>query len=248
MARLDTETGAMVHFSPDSQFVTVEATGAPQASRVCLYDATTGQQIDKLPGARHPQFTGDERTLITLHSSNLVTSRDVPSCRLIHTCQIANGLSVGNLRISPDGRVLAGDVWDPKPGFSVRWARWPWLAQLLAEWERRRSDRTALRLWDAATGDELASLPAGQWQAFSPDGKLFAAQEQNESTIRVWDVPPRRSWGLFAIWSLTLIMAMLRSPNGGRGGGIDQVCDNGGNPNEKTEIPSLAGMRSASRT
>jgi WD40 repeat protein len=207
IARLDAAIGAAVHFSSDNQFLAVDTFGQQQW-RVFLYDAATGQQIDKLSGARHPQFTGDERTLVTLDSTNLVAFRDVAGRRVIHTSQIANGLSVGNLQISPDGRILAGDVWDPRPGFNVRWVHWSWLAQLISEFELRRSDATALRLWDAATGHELASLPMGQWQHFSPNGKLFAAKEQNDSKIRVWDVPPRWSWGLFALLSLSLAMAM----------------------------------------
>jgi hypothetical protein len=112
------------------------------------------------------------------------------------------------VQISPDGQVLAGQVSDTRPGFYVRWARWPWLAQLIDQLERERSNRTSLRLWDAATGRELASLQAATCREFSPDGKLFATKRTDESKIRVWDVPPRRSWGLFALLSSSLVIAM----------------------------------------
>jgi WD40 repeat protein len=103
---------------------------------------------------------------------------------------------------------LAGQVSDTRPGFYVRWARWPRLAQLIVQLERERSNRTSLRLWDADTGRELASLPAAMCREFSPAGNLFATKGGDESRIRVWDVPPRRSWGLFALLSSSLVMVM----------------------------------------
>jgi WD40 repeat protein len=192
-------------FSPDSQFLAVGTGG--QQPRVYLYDAATGQEVDKL-SARQPQFTPQGHTLVTLHSIGYVAFRDAAKGRELHNCQIASGLSVDNVQISPDGRVLAGGVSDTRPGFYVRWARWPWLPQLMYQLERERSNRPSLRLWDAATGGELASLPAARCREFSPDGKLFATKRTDESKIRVWDVPPRRSWGLFALLSSSLVMAM----------------------------------------
>jgi hypothetical protein len=114
------------------------------------------------------------------------------------------------VQISPDGRILAGQVSDTRPGFYGRWARWPWpwLAQRIYQLDLERSNRTSLRLWDAATGRELASLPAALCREFSPAGNLFATKRGNESKIRVWDVPPRRSWGLFPLLSSSLVMAM----------------------------------------
>jgi WD40 repeat protein len=206
VARLGTTENPGVQFSPDSQFLAV-ATGGQQ-SPVCLYDAATGQEVDKLSGAQQPRFTGQGHTLITLHSSTCVAFRDTATGRQLHSCQIASGLSVDSVQISPDGGVLAGQVSDTRPGFYVRWARWRWLAQLIDQLERERSNRTSLRLWDAATGRELALLPAAMCREFSPAGNLFATKRGDESKIRVWDVPPRRSWGLFALLSSSLVMAM----------------------------------------
>jgi WD40 repeat protein len=213
LARLSTtvpfNASATVDFSPDSQLLAI-IDRQQYGPCVCLYDAATGQEVDKLPGARQAQFTGQGRTLVTLHSSAYVAFRDAASGRQLRTCQIARGLSVDNLQISPDGRVLAGQVSDTRPGFYGRWARWPWprLAQRIYQLDLERSNRTSLRLWDAATGRELASLPAALCREFSPDGKLFATKRGNESKIRVWDVPPRRSWGLFSLLSSSLVMAM----------------------------------------
>ncbi len=59
------------------------------------------------------------------------------------------------------------------------------------------SDDSTARLWDAATGKELAVLRGHEgavWSAqFSPDGKRVVTAS-GDGTARVWDAATGRSW------------------------------------------------------
>ncbi len=69
------------------------------------------------------------------------------------------GTGAGLVRWSPDDRfIVAGDL------------------------------RQALRIWDAATGQQLASLDPAQTWAFSPDGTRLAAWDVAGSTVRMIDL------------------------------------------------------------
>jgi len=52
-----------------------------------------------------------------------------------------------------------------------------------------------VRLWDAATGDELVRLPGHSDYvyslAFSPDGKTLVSSS-GDTTLRLWDTEPLR--------------------------------------------------------
>jgi WD40 repeat protein len=51
-----------------------------------------------------------------------------------------------------------------------------------------------VRLWDAATGEELVRLPGHSDYvfalAFSPDGKTLVSSS-GDTTLRLWDTEPR---------------------------------------------------------
>ncbi len=74
------------------------------------------------------------------------------------------------------------------------------------------------KLWDAATGRELATLEGHAhtvWSvAFSPDGQRITSGSQDR-TIKLWDVATRRELGAFAGHG-SMINAVIFSPDGKR--------------------------------
>jgi hypothetical protein len=53
---------------------------------------------------------------------------------------------------------------------------------------------------DTATGARLLTLrpPKQAWRAYSPDGRSFAALD-TAGNIAIWDLPPRKPLGWFAL-------------------------------------------------
>jgi WD40 repeat protein len=101
---------------------------------------------------------------------------------------------VNCLALSPDGKTLATGEWDK-----------------------------SLRLWDAASGKELAVLRESAAQddrvprvcsvAFSPDGKTLAAGEDRGGAVQLWDLETRRVRGTLA-GSRSGIAVVALSPDG----------------------------------
>jgi WD40 repeat protein len=111
-----------------------------------------------------------------------------------------SSVTLGGVAFSPDGQRLAAtrvndrvDLWDLESGerAAVLEAQ-DWAAdvafspdgELLAT-----ASRDDVIFWDAATGDEIAALPAGDVNgvALSPDGELLATAEDH-GPARLWDV------------------------------------------------------------
>jgi hypothetical protein len=75
---------------------------------------------------------------------------------------LAHGSEVESVAFSPDGKILASGSWDD-----------------------------TVKLWDAATGEEVRTLSgyrsAASCVAFSPDGKTLASGSE-DGTVKLWDV------------------------------------------------------------
>jgi WD40 repeat protein len=77
------------------------------------------------------------------------------------------------------------------------------------------TDQPVIRIWNTESGKELESLQNCQGPfAFSPNGQTLAARNQ-DGTLQLWDVPPRKPLGLILAWScvpagLVLLFAWWR--------------------------------------
>jgi WD40 repeat protein len=166
-----------VAFSPDGQRIV--SGGWDQTARV--WDAANGQELRTLVGHRGAvlsvAFSPDGQTIVTGSQDHQVKVWDAANGAVLHTLR-GHGASVFSVGFSPDGkRIISGS-----------------------------GDQTA-RVWNAASGEELhafkghgsqigsvAFSPDGRWivtgggaARFSPDGRFFDANVENDPTAKVWD-------------------------------------------------------------
>jgi WD40 repeat protein len=115
----------------------------------------------------------DGKLLATSTDDKAVQFRDVASGKLVHQL-VGHAVIVRRIVFSPDGALLATSSNEPGS----------WLPHELH----------ALRLWNAATGREVAKLGRHTWGLvagrFSPDGsRLYSG---GNMSVRVWDVMVRK--------------------------------------------------------
>lgn len=162
-------------FSPDNKILAVGyGGGADGFVGVKLWDAATGQVRRSLAG--HTQsvyalgYSADGKTLATASRDDTVKLWDVETGLPRSSLPVPGVYSVV---ISPDGKTLATgggsrDSFD-SPG--------------------------AVKLWDAASGAEIANLPGHSsfvyTVGFSPDGTTLASGSYDR-TVRLWDVAGRK--------------------------------------------------------
>jgi WD40 repeat protein len=94
-------------------------------------------------------------------------------------------------RFAPDSSVVAAMIEQP-PGRIVEWLG---LGSI-----------PAVRIWDPATGQLLATLWDCEGFTYFPDGKSMATWSR-DGIIRIWDLPPHRPWWIE--FGLPVLFAML---------------------------------------
>jgi WD40 repeat protein/serine/threonine protein kinase len=175
-----------VAFSPDSTRLVsscsrlggmMEGQGAKdpgEPGEVVVWDARTGQVLLTLKGHKRfvnsVAFSPDGKRLATLSRDNTVKVWNAQTGREILSMEVL-AFTGGCLAFSPDGKRLASSN-SPSP---------------------RVGDVGIhdVKMWDAQTGEELFTLPAGRIEnlAFTPDGKrlITGASIAGAGTLKVWD-------------------------------------------------------------
>jgi WD40 repeat protein len=197
-----------VTFSPDGKTLAF-GRGSPHRCDFGLLNAESGKIVHRMFTGKWPVhsliFTPDGKSLISGdYDSILIWDTTTPD-----TCERVNlprddkkRPSISTLALAADGKTLAVAtdfrnllvLWDLTAKKELR--RWEakvgWALALSPDGKILAStnpDRS-LRLWDTATGKELAELKGHTdtiWTvAFSPDGKLLASAG-DDGTIRLWD-------------------------------------------------------------
>jgi WD40 repeat protein len=145
-------------------------------------------------------FSGDGKRLASAAEDRTVRLWDVRQRRERAVC-VGHSEPVRAVAISPDGTLVASGE-----------GKFP-----------TRSEPTlgpagVVKLWDAATGAERATLRGCAGRvfavAFSPDGSLLAAAGSHDPTIRLWDVATRQEVRRITAKGREIIWSLAFAPDG----------------------------------
>ena len=212
-------------FSPDGSLI-ISGTGVGYVGELWLWRGDTGEFIHSFTGhtswINDCLFTADSRRVLSISNDGTMRLWNVRTGKQI-AILLGDRAHIIPWALSPDGlRVAAGmedgsvRLWDGKTGKlvatlmgqggSITACTFSPDGTLLATGNRRaygasgRHD-SCVKLWDAATGAELATLPGRQHRderrieacVFSPDGKLLFAESSSYVTGEVlgWDIASR---------------------------------------------------------
>ena len=192
---------SLVDWNPDGRRL---ASGEDDGT-ISIWDGRTGKKLSSLVGPAGPvhslDWHPDGRQLVAVYGP-----RDTRELKIWDTDsgrEIAGWRTDGGptAAFSPDGsRLLWGinpvRVTDLKthkvvsslPGMELFHASWNPIGDRLAS----TSYGGSLKIWDAARGAELWSIPAALRQtmpiAWNPNEELLAAWSHSDGTLRVWDI------------------------------------------------------------
>jgi WD40 repeat protein len=213
---------------------------------VWLWDASTGRAIRRLLGHSgavfRVAFTPDGRRVVSASNDQTIKVWDAEAGKEIASvgqrlvAMQMLGFYRCNLAFSPDGRRLASaagnalTLRDVPDGPGERRSQGPGGSERdrssfnIVAWspDGRRlvsgSDRGALRVWDASSGNALQTIQGHSTDvsavAFSPNGNWLASGDIH-GAIHVWDVP-RGQKVLSLRGNSSVVMSLTFSPDGGR--------------------------------
>ena len=164
-------------FSPDGQ--TLASTGGIWNDRtIRLWDVNTGKHLHTLIrhtyGVNSMSFSPDGQTLASGSKDETIRLWDTDTGEQLRTFK-AHKNSVNSVSFSRDGQTLASvggyDPGLPSSGIGAS---------------------TTIRLWDAATGQQLYALTGHEGEvrsvSFSPNGQTLVSDSTEDNTIHLWDV------------------------------------------------------------
>jgi WD40 repeat protein len=138
------------------------------------------------------RLTKDGRQVTALAVIDVATTRPKISIPIS-----AQGASLGYVLFSPDGALLAGEVRERKTG---------------QHW---------LKLWDPASGKEIASFEGEKNEyfmrpAFSPNGKVLAVPNGRDAKSKLFliDVSARKVWNIVLLSDKAVVRDPVFSPDG----------------------------------
>jgi WD40 repeat protein len=159
--------GSSIAFSPDGGALAV----GRYDSTVKVWDVATGRELATLKGhikgIARVAFSPDRATLASLSGEGVVKVWDVPT-RPVRPPGVAENLpAISAVAFTPDGKAFATGEMNP----------------------------AAVRLWQAATGRQLAVLGKHggtvRAVAFTPDGRILASGGE-DGIVKLWDLTTRR--------------------------------------------------------
>lgn len=163
-----------VVFNPNSKTVATSAIGGtrPGMGSIKLWDVATGREIAMYPSVESVIFSPESNTLVTVGTDVTVKLWDVATAQEGVVLERPTE-GIREMRFSPDGKTLAAMIESGDPSRP-----------------RGQPEIDTVKLWDAATGKERATLKGVGRAVFSPDGTILVTTKRNG--IKLWDVATGR--------------------------------------------------------
>jgi WD40 repeat protein len=216
-----------IDWSPDSKYIA----SATKSQKVMVWDVDTGKEVRAFRGhtgwVNCVAWSFDGKRLASGGNDGLVKVWDIGSDQQAVVLEHPKAWTVA---WSPTGNLLASNsvdeirIWETITGNKVlswpvqpennveMWAAWSPDEKYLVTGRWDNQDR-AIKIWDATTGEEIATAPVGSRPSWSPDGRFLAIACGR--TVEIWD-PLQKEMALLLRGHKDRIYAVSWSPDGKR--------------------------------